>query len=254
MRRWGWAAAIGLVAAVAGAGPAAADPRLDEIVYSPYVENHMFELETRVGQELGQGDLANARTFVVEAEAGINDRTSLALVTSYAREPGQADRMTGVGLEGIYYIGQIPKLGVDVGVYLEATKGLGGEPDGGEAKLLLAKTAGRFQGLVNLIVEEPFHAPAGENFASYGYAASATWRTWGNLRLGVEAFGDFGDDHGFLKSPQGAYVGPQVKWEGTPKGSPVEINVDAGWLAALGPDRREAASQFRVNLELEHRF
>jgi hypothetical protein len=254
VRRWGLAAAIGLAGAVSMAAPALADPRLDEIVYSPYVENHMFELETRVGQELGRGDLANARTFVVEAEAGLSDRLSLALVTSFEREPGAPDRMTGVGLEGIYYFGQIPKVGVDVGGYLEVTKGLGGEPDGGEAKLLLAKTAGRFQGLFNFIVEAPFDAPAGENFASYGYAASATWRTWGNLRLGVEAVGDFGDDHGFLTSPQGAYVGPQVKWEGTPEGSPVEINVDAGWLVAVGPDRDEAASQFRVNLELEHRF
>jgi hypothetical protein len=245
---------VGLAGSMISGAAAWADPRLDEIVYSPYVENHVFELETRVGQELGQGDLEAARTFVVEAEAGLNDRTSLALVTSIEREPGISDRLTGVGLEGIYYVGQIPRVGVDVGGYLEVTKGLGGEPDRGEAKLLLAKTAGRFQGLLNFIVEEPFDASAGQNFASYGYAASAAWRTWDNLRLGVEAFGDFGDDHGLLQAPHGFYVGPQVKWEGTPPGSPVEINVDAGWLAALGPDRAEAASQFRISLELEHRF
>jgi hypothetical protein len=37
-------------------------------------------------------------------------------------------------------------------------------------------------------------------------------------------------------------------------GSPVEIAIDAGWLAAVGPDRSEAASQARINIELEHRF
>lgn len=249
----GWSAAIGLAMA-AVAAPALADPRLDEIVYSPYVENHILELETRVGQEVGDGGLANARTTIIELEAGVNDRLSLALVTHIEREPGVADRFTGVGLEGIYYLGQIPKVGVDVGAYLEFTKGFGGESDGGEAKLLLAKTSGRFQGLFNFIVERPFNAPAGENFASYGYAASATWRTWGNLRLGVEAFGDFGDDHGFLNHPVGAYVGPQLKWEGRPDWSPVDLNIDAGWLAAVGPDRGEAASQVKINFELEHRF
>jgi hypothetical protein len=247
-----WVLALGL-SAMFGAR-ALADPRLDEVVYAPYVENHMFELETRVGQELGNGSLKNAQTVVTEAEYGFSDRLSLALVTKVQRAPGEAQRLTGVGIEGIYYLGQIPKIGVDTGLYLEVTKGAGGESDGGEAKLLLAKTDGRFQGLFNFIIERPFSGPPGEVFASYGYAASATWRTFGKLRLGAEAFGDFGDDHGFLNHPQGAYVGPQLKWEGKPDFLPFEIEVDAGWLAAVGSDRHEASSQARINLELEHRF
>jgi hypothetical protein len=234
--------------------PALADPRLDEVVYSPYVENHMFELETRFGQEIGHGSLKGANTLVTEAEYGVSDRLSLALVTKVESAFGEARRLTGVGMEGIYYLGQIPKIGIDVGLYLEVTKGAGGDSDGGEAKLLLAKTAGRFQGLFNFIVERPFDGPSREVYASYGYAASATWRTVGNLRLGAEAFGDFGDDHGFLTRAEGAYVGPQLKWEGQPNGLPFEIEVDAGWLAAVGPDRNEARSQARINLEFEHRF
>ncbi|MDB5483340.1 MAG: hypothetical protein JWO83_4393 [Caulobacteraceae bacterium] len=245
-------AVVGLSAMCAA--PALADPRLDEIVYSPYVENHMLELEARVGQEIGGGSLSNARTLVTEVEYGVSDRLSLALVTKVQRAPGESQRLTGVGLEGIYYLTQIPTVGVDVGLYGELIKGVGGASDGGEAKLLLAKTDGRFQGLFNFIVERPFSGPRGEVFASYGYAASATWRTVGNLRLGAEAFGDFGDDHGFLNHPQGAYVGPQLKWEGRPRFLPCEIGVDAGWLAAVGADRREASSQFRLNLELARRF
>ena len=234
--------------------PASADPRLDEVVYAPYVENHVLEFETRVGQEVGGGDLKGAQTLVNELEYGVDDRLSLALVTKVERASGEPQRLTGVGVEGIYYLGQIPKLGIDAGLYLEATKGAGGDPDGGEAKLLLAKTDGRFQGLFNFIVERPFNGPPGEVFASYGYAASATWRTVGSLRLGAEAFGDFGDDHGFLDRPQGAYVGPQLKWEARPKGLPFEIEVDAGWLAAVGPSAHEADSQVRLNLEFERRF
>ena len=244
--------AIGLSTAWAGA--AFADPRLDEVVYTPYIERHMLELETRVGQEVGKGTASNAQTVINELEYGVNDQLSLALVSHVERGPGEAQRLTGVGLEGIYYLGQIPRIGVDAGLYVEYTKGMGGDSDGGELKLLLAKTTDRFQGLFNFIIERPFNGPPGEVYASYGYAASATWRTVGNLRLGAEAFGDFGDDHGFLNRAQGAYVGPQLKWEGKPAFLPVEIELDLGWLAAVGPARQEAASQVRFNIGLERRF
>ena len=244
-------AGIGLLLTLSS--PAWADPRLDERVYSPYIENHVLELESRTAAEVGHGDLQGARTQIFELEAGLNDRLSVSLVGALEREPGGPTRATGIGLEGIYYAGQIPGVGVDVGIYLEYTKGLNGEADGGEAKLLLAKTADRFQGLLNLIVERPFSGPQGEVFATYGYAVSATWRTAGALRLGVQAFGDFGDDHGFLVRPQGAYIGPQLLWEA--KLAPrLDLSVDAGWLASVGPDRTEAPSQVRLTLELEHRF
>ena len=251
MQVWGLGLALGLAL---GATAAVADPRLDEKVYSPYIENHVLEWESRWGQEVGHGDLNNARTLVNELEYGVNDRLSLALITQVEREPGAPERLVGVGVESLFYLGQVPGVGVDVGGYLEYKVGTGGEADESEAKLLLAKTAGRFQGLFNFIVERPFGAPRGEAFASYGYAASTTWRTVGNLRLGAEAFGDFGDDHGFLTRAQGAYVGPQLKWEGKPAALPFEIELDAGWLAAVGPTRNEASSQVRVSLELERRF
>ena len=251
MNRRALALAVGFV--FAGVAAASADPRLDETVYSPYVQQHVVEIETRVGQELGPGDLSGARATIVELEAGINDRASLALVTSIKREPGESDRVTGLGLEGIYYLGQVPRVGVDVGGYLELTKGLGGESDGLEAKLLLAKTQGRFQGLVNLILERPLGAPNGEGFSSYGYASSATWRLVGHWRVGAEAFGDLGDDHSFL-GRQGAYVGPQVKWEGRPGRLPFEVDLDASWLAPVGLDRHEAKSQARLGLEIERHF
>ncbi|GAC1584961.1 MAG: hypothetical protein NVS3B5_19470 [Sphingomicrobium sp.] len=244
--------AFGL-AALSGS-PALADPRLDEIVYSPYVEKRMFELESRYGQEIGKGSLKAANTLVTEAEYGVNDRLSVALRTKSEGAPGDPRRLTKVAIETVYYLGQLPKIGVDAGFYMEVGKGLHGESDGGEAKLLLAKTTGRFQGLLNLIAERPLSGPSSEAFASYGYAASATWRIVDNLRLGAEAFGDLGDDHGIIKRAQGAYVGPQLKWEGRPKGAPIELAIDAGWLAAVGADRWEARSQARINVELEHRF
>jgi hypothetical protein len=233
-------------------GQALADPRLDEKVYDPYVENGVAELELRPSQQIG-GPTNGESTTVIEAEYGLNDRLSLALVGALHRDPGGSSRLDSVGVEGVVYLGQIPKTGIDAGLYLEYGHGLSGGSDVLEAKLLLAKRVGRFEGMMNLILERPLGVPAGQGYGSYGYAASATWRTVGKLRLGVEAFGDLGDDHAFL-GRQGAYIGPEIKWEARPPHSPVEFELDAGWLAAVGPDRNEAQSQARVAIELERRF
>jgi hypothetical protein len=239
---------LAAMAALSKAGAAIADPRLDEVVYTPYVENHEAEVEVRSARELS-GTSGGDMTTVLESEYGLSDRLSLALVGTLERSPSQSLQLTGVGVEAIAYIGQIPGLGVDTGGYLEYTQGLRGEPDVIEGKLLLAKQVQRFQGLLNLIVERPVSGPGGDQFASYGYAASATWRTVGALRLGAEAFGDLGSDHVF-GGRQGAYVGPQVLWEGRPGRGPVELGVDAGWLFPVGTDRAEARSQLRIGLEL----
>lgn len=238
--------------ALGAASTAVADPRLDEVVYSPYIENGQAEFEVRSARQLG-GPQGGDMDTVLEAEYGLNDRLSLALVGTFERSARQSLHLSGVGLEAVTYVGQIPGLGVDVGAYAEYTQGLRGESNVLEGKILLAKQVQRFQGLLNLIVERPVSGPSDERFAAYGYAASATWRTVGTLRVGAEAFGDLGDDHRFL-GRQGAYVGPQFLWEGRPAHSPIEIGVDAGWLFPVGTDRAEAKSQLRLSVELEHRF
>ncbi len=241
---------VGSLLAVTAASGAAADPRLDEVVYTPYVENGEAEIETHAARELG-GQAAGDMTTVIEAEYGLSDRVSVALVGTLERSADRSTRLDGVGVETVTYLGQIPTLGIDVGAYLEYTEGLHGGPDVLEGKVLLAKRTGRFQGLVNLIVERSVSGT--EAFASYGYAVSATWRTVGPLRVGAEAFGDLGTDHRFLGS-QGAYVGPQLLWKGRPAHSPVEIGLDGGWLFPVGADRLEARSQLRISLEFERHF
>ena len=242
--------ALPLAACLFAAAGAIADPRLDEKVYTPFVQNGVAEFELRTAGQLG-GPQDGDATMVLEAEYGLNDRVSLAAVAGLERSPGEGTRLTSIGLEAVAYVGQIPGVGIDTGAYFEYGHGLNGEPDVLEGKLLFAKTAGRFQGLVNLIVERPL-GPAHEAFASYGYAASATWRTVGAIRVGAEAFGDLGDDHDF-PGPQGAYVGPQVLWEGRISHT-VDLGIDAGWLFPVGAVTAETHSQPRIGIELERRF
>ena len=232
--------------AVVAAGGAVADPRLDEKVYAPYVEKGVGEIEVRTGGEVGSGTLSGDTTTVIEAEYGFTDRIKLSLVGAVAHAAPEGTHFSSIGLEGIGYLGQIPVVGVDTAVYLEYGHGLNGEQDKFEAKALMAKNIGRFQGLVNLIVEKPLNGPADQRDASYGYAASGAWRTVGALRLGVEALGDLGS--------QGAYVGPQIRWKAHPRTLPAEIEIDAGWLLPVGITRLEAKSQLKLAVELEHRF
>ena len=240
----------GIVLGLVGATAAVAGPHLDAKVYAPYVENGVFELEAR-GAQVNGGPLDGARKTVLEAEYGFSDRMSLALIAPIANDPGKGAKLQGLGVEGVYYLGQIPRVGIDVAIYGEYLAGVNGGEEVVEAKLLLAKRAGPFEGVVNLVVERPLNVPS-ERFANYSYAAAATWGVTNHLRLGAEAFGDLGDDYG-LKSG-GAYAGPVAQWEIRPKGSPFEIEVRASWLAALGSSRDDADSQVRLTMALERRF
>ena len=242
--------AAALAAMVATA--AQADPRLDEKVYDPYVRNHVLEVETRFARENG-GELDRSASYIGELEYGVSDKLSLAVLGKVTRGEGQGSRLRGVGIEAVYYLGQIPGLGVDVGLYGEVMQGLSDGETALEGKLLFAKQAGPVQAVLNLIAERPLHVP-GEGYAEYGYAGSVTVRAAKGLRVGVQAFGDLGDDHGFLKGRQGAYIGPELRWEARAKSSPVELEVGVSWLKSVGANTKEADSQLRVTLELERRF
>lgn len=244
--------AIAAALAMLAATTARADPRLDEKVYDPYVRNHVLELETRFARESG-GALDRSAATVAELEYGVSDALSLSVLGKVAGGGGEPTRLRVAGVEAVYALGQIPGLGVDVGLYGEYMQGLNGDDSGLEGKLLFAKQAGPVQALLNLIVERPLHVP-GEGYGSYGYAGSVTVRATKGLHLGVQAFGDLGSDHGFLKGRQGAYVGPALLWEGRTRNAPVELEVGLGWLKSVGASTKEADSQLRVTLELERRF
>jgi hypothetical protein len=243
-----------MVAALAAlvATAAQADPRLDEKIYDPYVRNHVLEVGTRFARENG-GELDRSASYIGELEYGVSDNLSLAVLGKVTRGEGQGSRLRGVGVEAVYYLGQIPGLGVDVGLYGEYMKGLSDGETALEGKLLFAKQAGPVQAVLNLIVERPLHVP-GEGYANYGYAGSVTWRAAKGVRVGVQAFGDLGDDHNFLKGRQGAYIGPELRWETRARNSPVELEVGVSWLKSVGANTREADNQVRVTLELERRF
>jgi hypothetical protein len=246
-------AATAAALCVALAGHAAAEPGLGGKVYDPYVRNGVTEVEVRSARLSGGSDGGDATT-VVELEQGLSDRVSLALVGEFEKHPRDAVKLDSVGVEGVVYLGQIPKLGIDAGFYLEYEQRLHNESAVGEAKLLLAKNVDRFQGLLNLIVQHPFTNRPGENLTQFGYAASATWEVAPGFRAGAEAFGNLGTDR-LLGGRNAHYVGPTVRWETRPdwlRGG--EFELQAGYLFAAGEARTYTNGQMRLNLEFERRF
>lgn len=234
------------------AGSAAAEPGLGQKVYDPYVRNGLSEAEVRTGRLLG-GSAEGDQTTVVELEHGFNDRFSLAVLGEFEDEPGETRKLDAIAVEGVAYLGQIPGLGVDAGLYVEYEQRIHNQSGILEGKLLLAKTRDRFQGVLNIIAEQALTDRDGDGATEFGYAASATWETAPRLRLGVEAFGDFGTNRSF-GGRQAHYVGPVAKWETRPAWLPAEFELEVGYLFAAGGARDYTDGQLNVLIALERRF
>lgn len=246
------AAAGVLILTLSWAGSAAAEPGLGQVVYTPYISNGITEMEVRTGR-LSGGAADGDQTTVFELEHGFSDRFSLAVLAEVEDGPGAARKLDAIAVEGVVYVGQIPGLGIDVGLYGEYEQRIHNESGVAEGKLLLAKTQDRFQGLLNLIAKKPLTDRPGGDGTQYGYAASATWEITSNMRLGVEAFGDIGVA-GALGGRQPHYIGPVAKWELHPSWLPAELEIGAGYLFAAGSARDYTDGQIRLLVALERRF
>jgi hypothetical protein len=243
------AAALCLLAA----SHAAAEPGLGEKVYDPYVRSGVTEIEMRTASLTG-GTSNGDTTSVVEVEKGVSDTLSLAVVGEFEKHPGEDAKLDSLGLEGVLYLGQIPRLGIDTAVYVEYEQRLHNESGVGEAKLLFGKSFGHFQALLNIIAEHPFTSRPGENLTAFGYAASGTWEVRPGFRAGVEGFGDLGTSQR-LGGRDAHYVGPTVLWETHPNwvhGG--ELELQAGYLFAAGAARGYTDGQAQLNIEFERRF
>jgi hypothetical protein len=244
----------GVAAVLALAAPAArAEPGLANKVYSPYVMNGVTEVELRGGR-LNGGALDGESGAVVELEHGFSDRVSLALVGEFEHHAGETSKLDSIGVEGVAYLGQIPKLGVDVGGYLEYEQRLHNESGVVEGKLLLAKQTGRVLTLVNLIAERALTDKRDEQETEFGYAAQTTVDVGRGVRLGAQAFGDLGTNRSF-GGRQAHYLGPVAQWEVRPgwlKGG--ELGLEAAYLLPAGAARDDSDGQVRFVLEFEKRF
>ena len=245
-------ALVAASALLASAVDARAEPGIGEKVYDPYVRPGTLELEARYGRLTGKA-LNGEAGVVVEAEYGFNERFSGALVVEYEDHVGEKDKIDAVGVEGVFWLGQIPKLGIDTSLYLEYEQRIHNESGVGEAKLLLGKQLGPWQVLVNLKASRPFTDKTADRMTEFGYAASVDRELTNFARVGVEAFGKLGDDRR-VGGRQAHYIGPMVKWSVPFRKLRGELEIETSYLFAAGGARDDSRGQARILLEWERRF
>jgi hypothetical protein len=182
-----------LAAAVVAALPTAAlaAPGQGDEVYGATVEKGEFELEARYGELDGGADDGEA-VLKLEAAYGVSERLRLGLVGEIEHEPGSNAEVEAIGIEAIYALGKLGPF--DVAAYGEYEIALDG-PDKIETKLLLQHREGPIDLRFNLIAEKEL---AGGKPVEFEYAASADAAAFGELRLGVQAYGELGTTRHFL--------------------------------------------------------
>lgn len=230
--------AAALLAGLVIATPASADPGLGDKVYGATVEDGVTEFEARYGRLMG--DEADGEDVLkLEVSHGFSSRFYGALIGEFEREAHDDRKLEALAAEGIYTLGRIG--GVDAALYGEYEVGLHGA-DKVETKLLLQKRAGEFDGRLNLIAEKSLNGEPIE----LGYAASADVEAVGEFRLGLAAFGDV--THGEH------FAGPILKTEIEHLPRRGELELETGYLFALGEARHETDGQFRLLLEFATHF
>ena len=221
------------------AQPASAEPSGE--ISSPVIVKGETELEAIYGRLSGGPD-SGEDILRLEASHSVSDRLRLAIRGEIERPPGGPRKLEAVSFEAIFEVGRIG--GVDVGLYGEYETVLHGA-DKLEAKLLLERNAGPFDAKLNLIAAKPL---ASGNPIEFGYAASADVEAVGELRLGIAAFGGLGSTDKFLTRAD-HYIGPVIETEIVGLGP--EIEIQAGYLFALGEAKDDSDGQFRLVVEME---
>lgn len=212
--------------------PALATPGVAEEVYSATVEPET-EIETRYGRLDGRA-ADGEDALVLEVAHGFSNRFEAALLTELAREPGGGRHVTAYGVEAKYTLGRIG--GIDTALNAEYEAARHGS-DTLETKLIFEKRAGEIDARLNLVAEREMIRGAPVTF---GYAASADVEVIGEFRLGAAVFGDLSGDEGGHH-----FAGPIVKTE-VPRLGPGELELETGYLFALGSARDETRGQFRL--------
>lgn len=224
------------------ATPALAAPGLGQEVYGATVDKGEPEFESRF-DSLSGGPDDGEDVIKLEASYGITDSLRIGVLGEFEQEVGASRKAEEVAVEAIYELGKAG--GIDFAVYGEYAIGLNGHADVLEGKLLMQRKTGPFDLRLNLIAEKELE---GGNKVELGYAASADVAAFEEVRVGVQAFGDLGTFDKFLPRAE-HFVGPFASVE--IEGLGPEIELQAGYLFALGAARDDADGQLRVALELE---
>lgn len=224
-------------------------PGVADKVYAARLDPDVTEFEARAGRLTG-GDDHGETGLVLEVAHVFGRHVYLGIELELEREAHESLRAEEAAIEAVVALGRIPGIGVDIGVYGELGAPLHGEPVAVTSRLLLEKSAGPLDARVNLRAERTTGA---DDRFTFGYAASADVGVIEDVRLGLAAFGDLGDTRRF-GGRQAHVVGPVAKFELEHLPGGGELEVETGYLFALGKAREDSFGQARLQLEWAARF
>ncbi len=216
--------------------PALAAPGLGQNIYGAEVKSGETEVEVRFDSLNGGADHGED-VLKLGIEHGVSDRLKLGINAEIEQEPGASHQAEELAFEAIYRVGSAG--GVHFALYGEYGVGLNGHADKVETKLIVQSKPGSWDLRFNLIGQKKLET--GRQF-ELGYAVSADTAVAGDLRLGVEVFGELGAN-------ERHFAGPLAKIE--IEGLGPEVGLSAGYLFALGNARNDTSGQFRLGVKIE---
>lgn len=226
-------------------GVAAAEPGLAGEVYGPAVTRGETEFELR-GGILDGGDASGEWELKAEASHAFTDWWRPGLVAEWEYEDEDAE-FTAFAIENVFDITATRDWPVHLGAYVEYEFAQDG-PDAVELKLLMQRARGPWDLRLNLIGERQVGSGAADEW-EFGYAAQAGYAFNDDFQIGIQGFGDAGDDDEFGDFGDRAhYWGPYAEFEVGDIGAG-ELEMQIGYLAGFGEN--EADGQFRIKLDLE---
>jgi hypothetical protein len=242
MRRSFWSAGLACAVSYVMSAPAMAAPGLGNEVYGAEVKKGEWEFEAKF-DTLAGGPEDGEDVVKLEAAHGVTDRLRIAPFVKLEKEPDSWRKAEELGVEAIYSLGSAG--GIDFALYGEYAFGLNGHSDEIEAKLIVQRKSGPWDARLNLIFEKELESG---HDVELGYAASVDVEAFHEVRIGAQAFGELGTFNRFLPREE-HFLGPVAKFE--IEGLGPEIEVELGYLFALGEANDETDGQFRLALEFE---
>lgn len=231
-------AAVAVVVTSLAAAPSVAQPGLGQEVDEAKVEKGETEISARFDTLLGKASGGND-ALQFEIGHGLSDQFRAEVQAEFTQENGSDRRLDGIALQGIYEVGEAGGFTFALlGQYELAVD----ETDAIETKLLVQRNSDRSDLRLNLIASKDLD----KSRVNFGYAASAHYEVIDDLSMGVEGFGEFRAADGSTGTEH--FVGPTTRLS-TERFGP-ELELEAGYLFALGAAKHEADGQLRLALNL----
>ena len=178
-------------------------------IYNPYVHEGEAALEMKGGYKINEED-SNDDSFASEVTGGYGVTSFWQTEVGFEWEHNDEDdtKFTALVWENKFQLAPEGALFIDPGLKIEYARSLTGGADEVIARLLLAKTIGKFNNLSNINVGREFGEDSSDE-TEYGFSYGLSYNHSDTFAYGLEWHSDFGNFEGGYNE-QEHRVGPAI--------------------------------------------